>query len=182
MAAVTICSDFGAQKTKSATVSSVSSSISHDDRGWDGWMASLTQWTWVWVSSGSWWWTGKPGVLQSMGHKESDMTERLNWLKIFPTSLEAKGQWDWPPKTPSDLQTKSEEIILGYIWNEYILSERHGLFRHGGTREGCLTRVSLQVPGRNSMPIVFLETAWSWRQTQEQPELLPQPEKNFFIG
>ena len=38
-----------------------------DGRGWDGWMASLTRWTWVWVSSGSWWWTGKPGVLQSMG-------------------------------------------------------------------------------------------------------------------
>ena len=38
-----------------------------DDRGWDGWMASLTQWTWVWASSGSWWWTGKPDLLQSMG-------------------------------------------------------------------------------------------------------------------
>ena len=38
-----------------------------DDRGWDGGMASLTQWTWVWVSSDSWWWTGRPGVLQSMG-------------------------------------------------------------------------------------------------------------------
>ena len=38
-----------------------------DDRGWDGWMASLTQWTCVWVHSGSWWWTGRPGVLQSMG-------------------------------------------------------------------------------------------------------------------
>ena len=38
-----------------------------DDRGWGGWMASLTQWTWVWVSSGSWCWTGKPGMLQSMG-------------------------------------------------------------------------------------------------------------------
>ena len=38
-----------------------------DDRGWDGWMASLTQWTWVWVNSRSWWWTGRPGVLQSMG-------------------------------------------------------------------------------------------------------------------
>ena len=38
-----------------------------DDRGWDGWMASLTQWTWVWVDSGSWWWTGRPGVLQFMG-------------------------------------------------------------------------------------------------------------------
>ena len=34
-----------------------------DDRGWDGWMASLTQWTWVWVSSGSLWWTGNPGTL-----------------------------------------------------------------------------------------------------------------------
>ena len=38
-----------------------------DVRGWDGWMASPTQWTWVWASSGSWWWTGQPGVLQSMG-------------------------------------------------------------------------------------------------------------------
>ena len=38
-----------------------------DDRGWDSWMASLTQWTRVWVNSGSWWWTGRPGVLQFMG-------------------------------------------------------------------------------------------------------------------
>ena len=38
-----------------------------DDRGWDGLMASLIQWTWVWVNSGNWWWTGSPGVLQSMG-------------------------------------------------------------------------------------------------------------------
>ena len=38
-----------------------------DDRGWDGWMASPTQWTWVWVSSRSWWWTGRPGVLRLMG-------------------------------------------------------------------------------------------------------------------
>ena len=38
-----------------------------DNRGWDGWMASPTWWTWAWVSSRSWWWTGKPGVLQFMG-------------------------------------------------------------------------------------------------------------------
>ena len=38
-----------------------------DDRGWDGWMASPIQWTWVWANSRSWWWTGRPGVLQSMG-------------------------------------------------------------------------------------------------------------------
>ena len=49
-----------------------------DDRGWDGWMASLTQWMRVWISSRSWWWTEKPGVLQSMGHKELDTTEWLN--------------------------------------------------------------------------------------------------------
>ena len=35
--------------------------------GWDGWMVSPTQWTWLWISSGSWWWTGKPGMLPSMG-------------------------------------------------------------------------------------------------------------------
>ena len=38
-----------------------------DDRGWDGWVASPTQWTWVWASSGSWWWTGRPGMQQCMG-------------------------------------------------------------------------------------------------------------------
>ena len=38
-----------------------------DDRGWDGWMASLSRWTWVWVNSRSWWWTGRPDVLQFMG-------------------------------------------------------------------------------------------------------------------
>ena len=53
------------------------------DRGWDGLMASPTQWTWVWVNSGSWWWTGRPGVLQSMGCKESDTAERLNWLDFY---------------------------------------------------------------------------------------------------
>ena len=37
-----------------------------DDRGWDGWMASLTRWSWVWVNSRSWWWTGRPGVLRFM--------------------------------------------------------------------------------------------------------------------
>ena len=52
-----------------------------DDRGWDGWMASLTQWTWAWASSGSWWWTGRHGVLQSMGSQRvgHDWATELNW-------------------------------------------------------------------------------------------------------
>ena len=45
-----------------------------NNRGWDGWMASLTWWTWIWANSGKWWRTGKPGVLQSMGCKELDTT------------------------------------------------------------------------------------------------------------
>ena len=51
------------------------------NRGWDGWMASPTQWTWVWVNSGSWWWTGRPGVLQSMGSQRvgHDWATELNW-------------------------------------------------------------------------------------------------------
>ena len=57
-----------------------------DDRGWDGCMASLTQWTWVWVDSRSWWWTERPDVLWFMGSQKSrtwlsNWTE-LNWNKI----------------------------------------------------------------------------------------------------
>ena len=52
-----------------------------DDRRWDGWMASPTQWTWVWENSGSWWWTGRPGVLQFMGLQRvrHDWATELNW-------------------------------------------------------------------------------------------------------
>ena len=52
-----------------------------DNRGWDGWMVSPTQWTWVWVDSGSWWWTGKPGVVWFMGSQRV----RHNWVT----------EWNW---------------------------------------------------------------------------------------
>ena len=54
-------------------------------RGWDGWMASSTQWTWIWVNSGSWWWTGRPGVLQSMGSPRvrHDWVTELNWTGLI---------------------------------------------------------------------------------------------------
>ena len=53
--------------------------------GWDGWMASLTQWAWVWSCSGSWWWTEKPGLLQSMGSQriKHDWATELNWTKVL---------------------------------------------------------------------------------------------------
>ena len=54
-----------------------------DDRGWDGWMTSPTRWTWVWVDSGSWWWTGRPGVLRFMGSQRigRNWATELNWKK-----------------------------------------------------------------------------------------------------
>ena len=57
-----------------------------DDRGWDGWMASPTRWAWVWVNSGSWWWTGRPGVLRFMGSQRvgHDWATGLNWTPLSP--------------------------------------------------------------------------------------------------
>ena len=109
-------------------------------RGWqrmDGWMASPSQWTWIWVSSGCWWWAGKPGVLQSMGCKESDMTERLNltempvWGRILlPNALTAFISHIWLYHnlcllayyfTPTMIRThlNGDSIFLG-SWVDYI--------------------------------------------------------------
>ena len=53
-----------------------------DDRGRDAWMASLTQWKWVWVNARSWWWTGRPGMLRFMGSQRvgHDWATELNWI------------------------------------------------------------------------------------------------------
>ena len=80
------------------------------DRGWDGWMASQTQWTWVWVNSRSWWWTGRPGVLQSMGSQSrtqlSDWTELnvpgVRWVQLCSilTFFGIAFLWDWNENWP----------------------------------------------------------------------------------
>ena len=59
-----------------------------DDRGKDGWMASPTQWTWVWVNSVNWWWTGRPRVLQFIGSQRvrHDSATELNWIECDPCS------------------------------------------------------------------------------------------------
>ena len=56
-----------------------------DDRGWDGWMASPTRWMWVWVNSGSWWWTGRPGMLRFTGSQRvgHDWATELNWTELL---------------------------------------------------------------------------------------------------
>ena len=66
-----------------------------DDRAWDGWMASLTQWTRVWVNSGSWWWTGRPGMLQSMGSQRGghDWVTELSWTDIWDDKCSLNLLW-----------------------------------------------------------------------------------------
>jgi len=82
-----------------------------DDRGWDGWMASPTQWTWVWVDSGSWWWTGRPGVLQFMGSQRvgQNWATELNWT-FFNTlqNKELKHNYVQVHNFPSDLAWKTK--------------------------------------------------------------------------
>ena len=66
-----------------------------DDRGWDGWMASRTLWTWVWVNSRSWWWTGRPAVLRFMGLQRvgHDWVTELNWTLRKSRYKEVKRRW-----------------------------------------------------------------------------------------
>ena len=55
-----------------------------DDKGWDVWMASLTRWTWVWVNSGSWRWTGRPGMLQFMWSQRVGLSD---WTELIDLNL-----------------------------------------------------------------------------------------------
>ena len=67
-----------------------------EDRDWDSWMTSPTQWTWVWVNSRSWWWTGRPGMLQSMGSQRvrHNWVTELNWTTRFPLfSINGSARW-----------------------------------------------------------------------------------------
>ena len=94
-----------------------------DNRGWDGWMASPTQWTWIWVDSGSWWWTGRPGMLWFMGWQRVGhywVTE-LNWMENrkrnrWPIKyFVAFKDMSWQP-TPMLLPGKSHgrSCLVGY--------------------------------------------------------------------
>ena len=88
-----------------------------DDRGWDGWMASPTQWTWVWANSERWWRTGKPGVLQSMGSQRvrHNRATELNWIAQV-TLLSAL----WWPKWNKN--PKKRGYVYTYGWFTLLYS------------------------------------------------------------
>ena len=82
-----------------------------DARRWDGWMASPPQWTWVWVNFRSWWWTGKPGMLQSMGSQ----SVRCNWVtELNWTESKVKIYYVW-----SKLRTKTNYYFWLFILGQF---------------------------------------------------------------
>ena len=80
-----------------------------DNRGWDGWMASPTQRTWVWVNSRSWWWTGKPGVLQSMGLQSQ--TRLSDWTELTLYKGEIRSLL---------IEREKSFIRTSFFWGHYL--------------------------------------------------------------
>ena len=98
-----------------------------DDIGWDGWMASVSQWTWVWVNSGSWRWTGRPGVLQSMGSQgvgldpvSPSVSLSHQEVSISLLSFSIRGQTEWKPQSQKTNQTDHMDHSL--VWLNETMS------------------------------------------------------------
>ena len=105
-----------------------------DDRGWDGWMTSPTQWTQVRVNSGSWWWTGRPCVLQSMGSQRvgHNWATELNWSRVWTVAPQASlsmgfsRQEYWkglPFPSPGDLPNPGIEPLSPALTGGFFITE-----------------------------------------------------------
>ena len=123
-----------------------------DDIGWDGWMASPTQWAWVWVNSGSWWWTGRSGVLRFMGLQRvgHDWGTELNWtegvwasliaqlVKNLPAMQETRVLFlGWEDSLEMEMATHSSVLAWKIPWTEEPGSTTHGV---AGVRHDLVTK------------------------------------------
>ena len=92
-----------------------------DNRGWDGWIASLTRWTWVWVNSGSWWWAGRPGVLRFMGSQRvgHDWATELNWTEASFYNLSDLPQVKYPQSGNSTSSLDPKPLSIYHSSNMY---------------------------------------------------------------
>ena len=119
-----------------------------DGRGWDGWMASLTWWTWVWVNFGSWWWTGRPGVLRFMGSQRigHDWATELNYNSTKYQITQLKNG----KNTSIDISSKTI-----YKWS---ISIRQDVQDFPGDPEAAC-----QCRGHDSIPVLRGSMLWgSW--------------------
>ena len=117
-----------------------------DNRGWGGWMASLTLWTWVWASSGSWWWIVKSGVLQSMvsqrvGH---DWVTGLNWTVVLSCSV----------------------VLWDALWRGLHSENQGRTFSQQLSRKKNLSPASMKVWIISTIPGVSFKnnpSSWAWK-------------------
>ena len=113
-------------------------------RGWDGWMASPTHWTWVWVDSGSWWWTGRPGVLLFMGSQRvgHDWATELNWTEWQGGLLDT-------PKYVSFLLTLQSFPIKEQCWRRPLFCHSIHLGHHVTCSQQCnMSKSSMLFPNQ----------------------------------
>ena len=101
-----------------------------DNRIWDNWMASPTQWTWVWASYRSWWWTGKPAVLQSL-ESQRDKTQWLKWTWSFMTNSSGSSNFSQINTHPFQSSSSILWILLNFFKKIYLYHLLDGtIFSH----------------------------------------------------
>ena len=128
-----------------------------DKKGWDGWMASLTHGTWVWVDSGSWWWTGSPGLLRFMGLERvgHDWVTELNWTELeylenltllrFTALVTSTKSLFLSKVTHSQVPEIREHFWDGHLWGPFCLSTTPGrtTFLENSLKKSIYFRIDL---------------------------------------
>ena len=145
-----------------------------DDRGWDGWMASPTQWTWVWVDSGSLWWTGRPGVLWFMGSQRvaTELNYAVKYQEFLLVNLPV---WELPdivalenfPEVPR--VRKIKRSTQHYLPSEYWSSTGRRFlqsFDSKGNEPSTTFHRFLSWP---TYVLLFHWSHWQWKQTLCHP-------------
>ena len=100
-----------------------------DDIGWDSWMASPTQWRWVWVNSRTWWWIGRPGVLQSMGSQRvgHDWVSDLNWTDCLCKVRGFQGVWKERKETGEKKNSKLIPTLILQTLGVWSMCPENGM-------------------------------------------------------